>query len=834
MRRYGNKTHRETVTVKMNCQSPEKSDLSDVRFIRGPNTGKTWGQVLEEEQRVKYDYLDIDPIASSIPPKKQEAKRHYGVHPYFTRRSWNVVQAYIERFTQIDDLVVDPFGGSGVTAVEALVLRRRTVHIDINPLANFIAKCVAVSPVDLKALQREFDHVMKQCQPLADKLDKLTEEQAAELPIHDWYPKDVRLPKNADCQFVHELFSPKQLRLLAKIRTSILKTEDELLKELLLYVFSATITKCNLLLISAKGRNPSRGGATPTQLYRYYLPKNPPILNPIGQFSDKFKKFILMKAETNDVIGEQYSAKNCRIFKGDAGDLQPFLKNESADYVYTDPPYGANIAYLDLSTMWNAWLGFEVTEEDKRAEVIENGDLDRSKEDYVKMLKQSIYEVFRVLKWNRWFSLVYAHKDPLFWDTIIKTAQTCGFQYVNTSTVKAGIVSYHKHKNPLHVLSGELVINFQKKRNPIAIAVSKVGAEAVNVVLNSAEVSIAGRVGGATTDEIHEDLIPKLIESGLLSELRDKITDITPLIGDKFEYNQITKRWYVPPNTKLGSYLPVDVRIRFYVESFLNNCERRDVKATLDMIWADLMPNLKNGRQPTHQTILKEISRIAEPYNDIYWRLQKERQEEIFAAAEVSGLKRVASGLPQWNATDEEEVHHNEAIFYLSHLGEAVGLQPYIGLQERSRGDYARQLAELSLSTLPKGLKLNAYGKKKVEQIDLIWFDKAGFPAYAFEIEMSTSITSGIERFIELLKGGITIAGKVILVCPESRKTKLDDVLSNSTFIGAPMYMENKLKYLYVSDVVQLYQNFSHIEPSLEALAVDLRKRLHTPDLKKS
>jgi 16S rRNA G966 N2-methylase RsmD len=56
-----------------------------------------------------------------------------------------------------------------------------------------------------------------------------------------------------------------------------------------------------------------------------------------------------------------YSSKSCRIVQKSAAELVGFCKPGSIDYVFTDPPYGAYIAYLDLSTMWNAWLGFPVS-----------------------------------------------------------------------------------------------------------------------------------------------------------------------------------------------------------------------------------------------------------------------------------------------------------------------------------------------------------------------------------------------------------------------------------------------------------------------------------------
>src|SRR5208337_806261 len=87
--------------------------------------------------------LQLEPITRRIPAQRQGAKRHYGVHPYFTRRPANVVRAYIKHFTQPGDFVLDPFGGSGVTAIEAMLLNRHGIQNDINPLANFIAAQIA-------------------------------------------------------------------------------------------------------------------------------------------------------------------------------------------------------------------------------------------------------------------------------------------------------------------------------------------------------------------------------------------------------------------------------------------------------------------------------------------------------------------------------------------------------------------------------------------------------------------------------------------------------------------------------------------------------------------
>src|SRR5437762_12417280 len=82
----------------------------------------------------------IKPIELATPADRQGARRHYGVHPYFTRRPANVVRKYLLHYSSQGDVVVDPFGGSGVTAIEAFLENRVGIQNDINPLANFIAQ----------------------------------------------------------------------------------------------------------------------------------------------------------------------------------------------------------------------------------------------------------------------------------------------------------------------------------------------------------------------------------------------------------------------------------------------------------------------------------------------------------------------------------------------------------------------------------------------------------------------------------------------------------------------------------------------------------------------
>ncbi len=100
-------------------------------------------QAVSRDPLIRHSYADIIPITSPIRADRQGAKRHYGVHPYFTRRPYNVVRKYVLHYSRERDVVLDPFGGSGVTAIEAFLENRVGIQNDINPLANFIAESIA-------------------------------------------------------------------------------------------------------------------------------------------------------------------------------------------------------------------------------------------------------------------------------------------------------------------------------------------------------------------------------------------------------------------------------------------------------------------------------------------------------------------------------------------------------------------------------------------------------------------------------------------------------------------------------------------------------------------
>ena len=311
--------------------------------------------------------------------------------------------------------------------------------------------------------------------------------------------------------------------------------------------------------------------------------------------------------------------KDAIIKKGTATNLS-FIKDQSVDYIYTDPPYGAKIPYLDLSTLWNSWLKLEVTEEDFQLEAIEGGEHNKSENEYSFLLKASIEEMYRVLKFNRWMSFVFAHKDPKFWHLIVETAEKVGFEYAGAVQQNNGQTSFKKRQNPFSVLSGQLIINFKKVETPQAIQKIKLGSDIFELVIETIESTIA-RFEGATLEQINDELIMKGLELGFLDILSSEYKDLTPILTKNFIYNDEEQRFHLNKEQKFKTKIDVNLRIKYYLLAYLKRCKRSKIFPTTDEIILHIMPLLKNGVTPENQTILNVLKRLAKHVGDNKWAL---------------------------------------------------------------------------------------------------------------------------------------------------------------------------------------------------------------------
>ena len=99
------------------------------------------------------------------------------------------------------------------------------------------------------------------------------------------------------------------------------------------------------------------------------------------------------------------------------------------DYVFIDPPFGANLNYSELNSLWESWL---LVFTNNFTEAIENPVQGKGPSQYRKLMEQAFKEVFRMLKPGRWLTIEFSNTRAGFKNTnclifLSYTITTCTF-----------------------------------------------------------------------------------------------------------------------------------------------------------------------------------------------------------------------------------------------------------------------------------------------------------------------------------------------------------------------------------------------------------------------
>lgn len=429
---------------------------------------------LNARPRVARATVTNNPIDYSVPYKTRVrgADRHFGFFTYFAKKQWPVVQEYINHFTAPGELVGDAFSGSGVTPVEGLVLGRRVVATDINPVALFITRMTAVAPVDIRQLFAAYEQVRSRAQRRVKELASLTIAELLSLLEQLDYP---RLPipktvKRAGADTVDQLHTPRQLAGLTLLRNAINEVTDELMRDLLKVALAGTVRFTNRtysLPAATEGksrRSPYRGNAGFLRRFSFSLAKEELFyeLDVWPTFERTFANVVEAKNETNELINGWYSPNNCMLGQVPASRIHELSGDSTVDYFFNDPPYSNEIHFVDLSVLWAAWLGLEVTEETRQIELMLGGSQNKDQDQFEKEFTAAMESVSRALKPDRWATLVYKHRDLGLWQNIVAACERVGLRYVNSVWQEIKIVSTRQVENPNINPKGDMYLNFRK------------------------------------------------------------------------------------------------------------------------------------------------------------------------------------------------------------------------------------------------------------------------------------------------------------------------------------------------------------------------------------
>lgn len=175
-------------------------------------------------------------------------------------------------------------------------------------------------------------------------------------------------------------------------------------------------------------------------------------------------------ASANEVISND--ADYC-IMRADARHLD--VPTESIDAVITDPPFGSNVQYGELTALWSVWLqdlnpfscDSFISDEilvTRRRKVAAKGF-----EEYEAGLRAVFTECYRVLKPSAPLIFTFNNRDPRAWEAVMRAAFSAGF------TLRPEDMAYqreiHAYRDTAHLrfgeeLQGDVVYAFRKSPQP--------------------------------------------------------------------------------------------------------------------------------------------------------------------------------------------------------------------------------------------------------------------------------------------------------------------------------------------------------------------------------
>jgi 16S rRNA G966 N2-methylase RsmD len=390
---------------------------------------------------------------------------------YWGRKAGRIAEPYINEYSKPKEIILDAFGGAGSIIRTALLMGRRCVYSDLNPLAALIAR-VEIEGVDIHALAMASTSLLRRqrlvyrdnlggrhwmscsypyevsCRCGArsqatyflwnadtivaakvkcgcgDPLIKFTSfETGAINPVYEFpraslrYSNGLLFQKRRHVNAISELFTQRNLLILSALLKDIKKVRtDGRTKRALLVAFAS-------ILYQASKMSRRNGGTWGVNCY--WIPKVHVERNPYLLFKYALKRLSRITGLAKAFTTAEPVLKGhapLAILSSDAKELP--LPDNSVHLVITDPPFTDEIQYFELSYMAASWLGLPMPFD---KEVVVNHRQGKKLNDYYRLLSKSFAELHRVLKPRRTAIVMLHDEKKEVLSTLIELVEGAGF-----------------------------------------------------------------------------------------------------------------------------------------------------------------------------------------------------------------------------------------------------------------------------------------------------------------------------------------------------------------------------------------------------------------------
>jgi DNA modification methylase len=176
------------------------------------------------------------------------------------------------------------------------------------------------------------------------------------------------------------------------------------------------------------GPKAGEGGATAGHRRgTLYVPSNQVEMSPFNLLSDR-------AASVGRAIGSQKFDATHLVSTQSASSILAGMDGV-LDYLFIDPPFGANISYSELNSIQEAWMGIMTNQ---APEAIEDKAQFKGVVEYHGLMFQCFKNAYRLLKPGRWMTVEFSNTKSVIWNVIQTALQDAGFIVANVSALDKG------------------------------------------------------------------------------------------------------------------------------------------------------------------------------------------------------------------------------------------------------------------------------------------------------------------------------------------------------------------------------------------------------------
>lgn len=308
-------------------------DLNELRaFLRLVNEGQE-----------KHHYAGLHAELGFYGLAERERTKHvHRLHPYLGKFIPQLAEWFLARYFKPNDIVLDPFMGSGTTLVQANEMEMHSIGIDISEFNCRIVQA-KTQKYNVEKARFEILDVEKHTQKFSRRLISAT----PELPLFDEDDFDrfkESLLDECHSDYLRTWFAPRALLEILYYRRLINHGNYEF-KDLLRVLLSRAVRSSRLILHNdlATPKAP-----LPVGVYYHCVKHNRQCL-PIDNCISKIHAYSEDTARRIRTFDALRSNKSVTIIQGDSRtvDLSDKLKGKKVNGIFTSPPYVGQIDYHD-------------------------------------------------------------------------------------------------------------------------------------------------------------------------------------------------------------------------------------------------------------------------------------------------------------------------------------------------------------------------------------------------------------------------------------------------------------------------------------------------------